>query len=50
MFRTFNMGVGMVVIAAEREAAAIINASNAADIRAWQLGVVTEGSGEVVLT
>ena len=50
MFRTFNMGVGMVVIAPEREAAAIINASNAADIRAWQLGVVTEGSGEVVLT
>jgi len=50
MFRTFNMGVGMVVIAAERDAAAIINASNAADIRAWQLGVVTEGSGEVVLT
>jgi len=50
MFRTFNMGVGMVVIAAEQDAASIINASNAAGIRAWQLGVVTEGSGEVVLT
>ena len=50
MFRTFNMGVGMVVIAAEQEAAAIIDASNAANIRAWRLGVVTEGSGEVVLT
>lgn len=50
MFRTFNMGVGMVVIAAEQDAAAIINASIATDIRAWRLGVVTEGSGEVVLT
>src|SRR4029079_10580340 len=50
MFRTFNMGVGMVVIAAEHDAAAVINASNAAGIRAWQLGVVAEGSGEVVLT
>jgi phosphoribosylformylglycinamidine cyclo-ligase len=50
MFRTFNMGVGMVVIAAEQDAGDIIKASNAANIRAWQLGVVTEGSGEVVLT
>ena len=50
MFRTFNMGVGMVVIAAEQDAAAIVDASNAAGIRAWQLGVVAEGSGEVVLT
>jgi phosphoribosylformylglycinamidine cyclo-ligase len=50
MFRSFNMGVGMVVIAAQHDAAAVINASNAAGIRAWQLGVVAEGSGEVVLT
>jgi len=50
MFRTFNMGVGMVVIAPEQDAGDIINASNAANVRAWQLGVVAEGSGEVVLT
>lgn len=50
MFRTFNMGVGMVVIASEQDAGDIINASNAANVRAWQLGVVAEGSGEVVLT
>jgi phosphoribosylformylglycinamidine cyclo-ligase len=50
MFRTFNMGVGMVVITAEEHAGEIIEASNAANIRAWQLGVVAEGSGEVVLT
>jgi len=50
MFRTFNMGVGMVVIASEQDAGDIIKASNAANIRAWQLGVVAEGTGEVVLT
>ena len=50
MFRTFNMGVGMVVIASAEEAGTIIDASNASGVRAWQLGVVAEGSGEVVLT
>jgi phosphoribosylformylglycinamidine cyclo-ligase len=50
MFRTFNMGVGMVVIASAEEAGTIIDASNAAGVRAWQLGVVAEGTGEVVLT
>jgi len=50
MFRTFNMGVGMVVIASEHDAGAIIEASSAKGVRAWQLGVVAEGSGEVVLT
>ena len=44
------MGVGMVVIATEQDAGDIIRASTAANIRAWQLGVVAEGSGEVVLT
>jgi len=50
MFRTFNMGVGMVVIVAEQDAGEIISASKAANLRAWQLGVVAKGSGEVVLT
>jgi phosphoribosylformylglycinamidine cyclo-ligase len=50
MFRTFNMGVGMVVIASEQDAGDIIDAANAANIRAWRLGVVAEGTGEVVLT
>jgi phosphoribosylformylglycinamidine cyclo-ligase len=50
MFRTFNMGVGMVVIASAEEAGTIIDASNAAGVPSWQLGVVAEGTGEVVLT
>ena len=50
MFRTFNMGVGMVVIAAETDAGDVLAAAKAANAAAWPLGVVTAGSGEVVLT
>jgi phosphoribosylformylglycinamidine cyclo-ligase len=49
MFRTFNMGVGMTVIAPESEAAGVISAVEAHGVHAWQLGVVRRGSGQVVL-
>jgi len=49
MFRTFNMGVGMIVIAAESDAAAIIAAGAAHGTRAWRLGDVRPGSGQVIL-
>ncbi len=49
MFRTFNMGVGMTVIAPESEAAGVISAAEAHGVHAWQLGVVRRGSGQVVL-
>ena len=50
MFRTFNMGVGMVVIAAESECEEVLAAATALGVRAWRLGIVTTGSGEVILT
>ena len=50
MFRTFNMGVGMVVIVAESQAAMVLSAAESAKIGAWRLGEVTPGSGEVILT
>jgi len=50
MFRTFNMGVGMVVIAAESAAQGVIDASKAAGVHAWRLGQVANGSGQVILT
>jgi phosphoribosylformylglycinamidine cyclo-ligase len=50
MFRTFNMGVGMVVIVAESECSSVIAGAEAVGIRAWPLGGVTAGSGEVILT
>jgi phosphoribosylformylglycinamidine cyclo-ligase len=50
MFRTFNMGVGMVVITAESQCEEVLAAATALGVRAWHLGVVTTGSGEVILT
>jgi phosphoribosylformylglycinamidine cyclo-ligase len=50
MFRTFNMGVGMVVIAAESQCEEVLAGATALGVRAWRLGVVTTGSGEVILT
>jgi phosphoribosylformylglycinamidine cyclo-ligase len=50
MYRTFNMGVGMVVIAAESEVAPVIDAAAAAGVRAWRLGTVRPGTGQVLLT
>jgi phosphoribosylformylglycinamidine cyclo-ligase len=50
MFRTFNMGVGMVAIAAESQCEEVLARAAAMGVRAWRLGVVTVGSGEVILT
>ena len=49
MFRAFNMGVGLVVIAPPAEADAVIRSARAADISAWPLGRVVRGSGTVIL-
>ena len=49
MFRTFNMGVGMVVIAPESEAQSIVSAAGAHEIAAWRLGAVARGTGQVIL-
>ena len=49
MFRTFNMGVGMVVIAAESHVEEVISQATVKGLRAWRLGAVTTGSGEVIL-
>jgi phosphoribosylformylglycinamidine cyclo-ligase len=49
MFRTFNMGVGMVVIAPESEVEATLSAATSQSIAAWRLGSVTRGTGQVIL-
>ncbi|MEO6877213.1 MAG: AIR synthase-related protein, partial [Gemmatimonadaceae bacterium] len=49
MFRTFNMGVGMVVIAAEAHVADVVDAATAAGVPAWRLGIVRPGTGQVIL-
>jgi phosphoribosylformylglycinamidine cyclo-ligase len=49
MFRSFNMGVGMVVICDERDADAVIQYAARAGIAGWTLGHVRAGSGRVAL-
>jgi phosphoribosylformylglycinamidine cyclo-ligase len=47
MYRTFNMGVGMVVIADEAGAAAVQANAAAANIASWRIGRIVRGSGQV---
>jgi phosphoribosylformylglycinamidine cyclo-ligase len=50
MYRAFNMGVGMVVIAPRAAADAVLAAAVTAGDRAWVMGHVAAGSGQVRLT
>jgi len=49
MFRTFNMGVGMVVLTSPADADAVIGSARDAGVSAWRLGRVVRGSGQVIL-
>ncbi len=49
MFRTFNMGVGMVVVTDARSADAVISSARATGVDAWIAGRVVRGSGNVIL-
>jgi phosphoribosylformylglycinamidine cyclo-ligase len=50
MYRTFNMGVGMVVICARNDAKAVVSAAAATGISAWKLGALRPGAGSVILS
>jgi phosphoribosylformylglycinamidine cyclo-ligase len=50
MYRTFNMGVGMVVITDESGAAAVEASASSANIDAWRLGRTVRGTGRVRIT
>ncbi len=49
MYRVFNMGVGMVVIASKHDADAIIGNARIGGVTGWVLGDVRTGSGRVVI-
>lgn len=49
MFRAFNMGVGMVVAGESARVNAILSAASRANVRAWVLGEVRPGTGNVIL-
>ncbi|MGD2053015.1 MAG: phosphoribosylformylglycinamidine cyclo-ligase [Gammaproteobacteria bacterium] len=46
MYRTFNCGVGMVIVAAEDDAAAILQMLEDSGATAWQLGRIDSSSGD----
>lgn len=50
MYRTFNMGVGMVVITDEAGAAAVQASAASAHIGSWRLGRIVRGVGQVRIT
>jgi phosphoribosylformylglycinamidine cyclo-ligase len=50
MHRTFNMGVGMVVICAPSDVKSVLSAAAAAGVAGWILGSLTPGSGAVILS
>jgi phosphoribosylformylglycinamidine cyclo-ligase len=50
MYRTFNMGVGMVVICAPSDVEFVMLAASAAGSASWVLGALKPGSGAVILS
>ncbi|MEN8375464.1 MAG: phosphoribosylformylglycinamidine cyclo-ligase [Gemmatimonadota bacterium] len=49
MFRTFNMGVGLVLVVAGQDADGLVERLGAAGEAAWIIGAVGPGEGRVVL-
>jgi phosphoribosylformylglycinamidine cyclo-ligase len=47
MFRAFNMGVGMVVIADAEAVPAVLDSARSAGVAGWSLGRIVRGHGEV---
>ena len=47
MYRTFNMGVGMVVITDKAGASVVEAAARSANVDAWRLGRTVRGTGQV---
>jgi phosphoribosylformylglycinamidine cyclo-ligase len=50
MYRTFNMGVGMVVICRSSDADAVLSATAKAGVPGWTLGSLRPGTGAVILS
>lgn len=50
MYRTFNMGVGMVVICAPSNVKSVLSAADQAGLKGWRIGALRPGSGAVILS
>jgi phosphoribosylformylglycinamidine cyclo-ligase len=49
LLRSFNMGVGMIVITDDTDAAAIIDSAAGAGVPAWRVGRTVRGAGRVII-
>jgi phosphoribosylformylglycinamidine cyclo-ligase len=49
LLRSFNMGVGMIVITDDSDAAAIIDSAAGAGVPAWRLGRTVHGAGRAII-
>ena len=50
MYRVFNMGVGMVVVASDEAADEIIGKARVAGVTGWVMGDIRSGSGNVIIS
>jgi phosphoribosylformylglycinamidine cyclo-ligase len=50
MYRTFNMGVGMVVVTDEAGAESVAASAASAHLGSWRIGRIVRGSGQVRIT
>ncbi len=50
MYRTFNMGVGMVAICAPSGVKSVLSSAARAGLKGWQIGTLRPGSGAVILS
>jgi len=50
MYRTFNMGVGMVAICAPSDVTSVFAAATKAGLKGWRIGTLRPGSGAVILS
>lgn len=50
MYRTFNMGVGMVVICPPADVKSVLSAVEQAGLKGWRIGSLRPGSGSVILS
>lgn len=50
MYRTFNVGVGMVVACSEADVTPILDSAAAAGVSGWRIGELKSGTGKVILS
>ena len=50
LLRSFNMGVGLIVITDDSDAAAIIDSAAGAGVPGWRVGRTVRGAGRVIIT